>query len=145
MTKSITFALETKSGWPPVSSESLQFDVVEDGFECRSTPLFVANLSIHDVIRIDSEQEGQVMKWRHLFCSNHSTVWLLRLSGDPPILTCLERVRSLQCDTTRLDELGCYAIDVPPSTSIKDVDDILATLDPELVAVAFPSMRHRED
>jgi hypothetical protein len=40
--------------------------------------------------------------------------------------------------------VGAYAVDVPESVPITTVDAALAHLDPDSVAVAFPSMRHPE-
>lgn len=139
---SLQFALLNDDGWPPVGSESIPFDKTDAGYKCLSVPLFVKDLSVGDVIKINSFSGVFIESWCHIERSNRSTLWLLRLSDSPPIERSLKKMRLLQCNTTGVDEFGCYAVDIPDSVSIIDVDTILEDLDPDLVAVAFPSMRH---
>jgi hypothetical protein len=144
MPLSLQFSLEVEDEWPPVGSESLPFEKVSRGYKCLSVPLFVRELSVGDVIAINQDEDGFVNSWSHLQKSERSTIWLLRLQDDPPIKTCLNALRSLQCNTTGVDSFGCYAVDVPPSLPMSDVDGVLEMLDSDLVAIAFPSMRHVE-
>jgi Domain of unknown function (DUF4265) len=139
---SLQFKLNIESDWPPVGSESVPFEKLKNGFRCLSAPLFVYDLSVGDIIEITESQEEFVYSWSHLRRSKHTTVWLLRLFDNPPIEMCLQSLRTLQCNTTSLEEFGCYAIDVPPDLSIFDVDRVLDQLSSDLVAIAFPSMRH---
>jgi hypothetical protein len=123
-------------------SESLPFDKGAEGYRCLSVPLFVKDLSVGDVISASQDAEGFVDSWAHVLKSGNSTVWLLRLAGEPPIAACLEQLRSLQCNTSGLESFGCYAVDVPAALPLADVDAVLEMLDQDLVAVAFPSLRH---
>ena len=142
MSVSLQFALPMDEDWPPIGSESLPFDKVGKGYRCLSVPLFVKDLSVGDVIEINKSSGIFIESWCHIERSNRSTLWLLRLSDNPPIQNCLVALRLLECNTTGLDEFGCYAVDIPESVSIIDVDAILDELDDDLVAIAFPSMRH---
>lgn len=144
MPLSLQFQLKPENGWPPFGSESLPFEKVIHGYKCLSAPLFVKKLSVDDVVSIEQDEENFVTSWRHLRKSERSVVWLLRLQDNPPIQACLHSLRSLQCNTSGLDDFGCYAIDVPPSLALSDVDDVLGVLDSELVAIAYPSLRHKE-
>ena len=56
----------------------------------------------------------------------------------------LTQLRGLGCNTAALEEAGTYSVDVPESVPIETVDAVLAHLDADAVAVAFPSMRHEE-
>jgi hypothetical protein len=140
----LQFALEREDDWPPFGTESLLFEEIFDGYKCVMVPLFIKGLSVDDIIEIEQGGGGLVTSWRHLRKSGRSTVWLLRLSEEPLINTCLSSLRLLQCNTTALDDFGCYAIDVPSSLPISEVDSLLEILDPARVAIAFPSMRHSE-
>lgn len=144
MSISLRFQLAGNEGWPPVGSESIPFEKLAIGYECISVPLFVKDLSVEDVISIDQEENGFVSCWTHVQKSSRSTIWLLRLTDSPPIHECLKILRSLQCNTVGLDDFGCYAVDVPAALPIREVDAVLEMLDEELVAVAYPSMRHPE-
>lgn len=142
MSISLQFPLDVKDDWPPVGSESIQFEKLAEGYECLSTPLFVKDLSVGDVIEFEKDSEGFLSSWSHLSRSGRSTIWLLRLSDSDQIEICLQRLRAIGCNTTGVTEFGCYAIDVPEALAISDVDRVLEGLDSDLVAVAFPSMRH---
>ena len=144
MTISLQFLLDVEDDWPPVGSESLPFNKSEDGYKCLSVPLFVKELSVGDVIKFEKDSHGFVSNWSHINRSSRSTIWLLRLANNDQIEPCLQKLRSLGCNTTGVAEFGCYAIDVPEALAISDVDRVLGDLDPDLVAVAFPSMRHPE-
>ncbi len=56
----------------------------------------------------------------------------------------LTQLRGLGCNTAALEGAGTYSVDVPESVPIETVDAVLAYLDADAVAVAFPSMRHEE-
>lgn len=145
MTISLRFPLDVEDDWPPVGSESLPFERVTDGLEATVPPLFVKDLAVGDIIDVaEQDGEGIIRSWKHIKRSDHSTIWLLRMGGDDDIGSCLEKARSMGCNTATMDQLGCYSIDVPPSVEISDIDDILAALDQESVAIAFPAMRHPE-
>jgi hypothetical protein len=141
---SLQFPLNVEDEWPPVGSESLPFEKSGEGYECLSAPIFVKDLSVGDVIEFKKNSEGFLSNWSHISRSGRSTIWLLRLADNDQIEPCLQRLQSLGCNTTGIAEFGCYTIDVPEALAISDVDEVLETLDSELVAVAFPSMRHPE-
>lgn len=139
---SLNFPLSVEDDWPPVATESLPFYVVEGGYECRVAPLFVKDLSVGDVISAELGCDQEVLSWRHVYRSLHSTVWLLRLKRPNTIDAVLAELRRLGCGTVGLDEAGCYAVDVPESIAMETVDKALENLDAGSVATAFPSMRH---
>lgn len=139
----LSFRLEVKDGWPPVAAEGLQCLRVESGFHVMSTPLFLKNLSVGDVIEVTDEEHNQVWSWEHISKSTNSTVWLLRLRAVElePILASLT---TIGCNVTSLVECGVYALDVPPSVAAAQLDECLGQLDASKVAVAYPSWRHEE-
>jgi hypothetical protein len=143
--RSLSFPLDVEDDWPPVAAENLPFEAVEDGLRLLVAPLFVKRLSVGDVITV-RERLGRVTSWKHKHRSRHSTVWLLRLKRDATrdIKRALERAYRLGCKSSNAPRFGSYALDVPPETSIGDIDELLATLDKERVAIAYPSFRHPE-
>jgi Domain of unknown function (DUF4265) len=144
----LEFALEVIDDWPPVGLECIPAQVRFNGYEVLAPPLFVKNLSVGDVIvTVDGEVglEGKselIWLWRHVQKSSHSTIWLARLAQTDEIDGVLVALRNLGCRTVSLSSCGSYAVDVPPSVTFSDADACLATLDPERVAVVFPSLRH---
>lgn len=141
---SLRFPLPVENGWPPVAVESLPFKLSSDGYTALSSPLFVKDLSVGDVIEVTIDGECNVNSWRHVIRSRRSTIWLLRLKQPNAIDATLAELRALGCNSVGLDSVGCYAVDVPESVSIDRIDSVLALLDEDSVAVAFPSMRHPE-
>lgn len=141
----LNFGLDVEDGWPPVAVESLPFRVTETGYLALSAPLFVKDLSAEDLISARITENDDVESWEHVDRSQRSTIWLLRLKTPNNIEEVLSQARAMSCNTAGLDLLGCYNIDVPTDVPIAAVDDILAELDKDAVAVAFPSLRHPED
>jgi hypothetical protein len=140
----LKFPLEVEDGWPPVALESLPFVASPGGYKARVSPLFVKDLSVDDEIAAKLGDENTVEAWTHINRSAHTTIWLLRLKQPNGIDAALAELRNLGCNSVGLDAAGCYAVDVPETISMGAVDSILAALDSDAVAVAFPSMRHPE-
>lgn len=139
---SLRFAMFPIDGWPPISEECLPFRRVEKHYEALEVPLFVKDLSVGDIISAKIHNDEYVIEWKHVLRSRRSTVWLLRLQETQQIHQILEKFRMIGCNTASLEAAGCYGIDVPEALSMGEVDAILATLDSQFVAVAFPSIRH---
>lgn len=142
--ESLTFPLEVEDGWPPVASESLPCLRVGAGYQVQTAPLFVRDMSVGDVLDVVADADGNVEKWKHLDRSPRTTVWLLRLRHPNGIEEALAAFRALGCNTVALDSVGSYAVDVPVDVGMTGIDAILDGLEPDAVAVAFPSMRHPE-
>jgi hypothetical protein len=142
----LCFALPVdEDGWPPASVEGLWFHVVPDGYELSSTPMFVGDLSVGDVVQVDIDPvNGLVFTWRHVRKSRHSTIWLGRMKRSLQIHDALRSLRDLGCHTSTWDEMGVYAVHVPEHVALHDVDRILDAFDDEALAVACPSLRHKE-
>lgn len=143
-TTMLKFSLDVEDGWPPVAVESLPFLTFPNGYTAQASPLFVKDLSVGDKISADLDHENNVKAWAHLNRSAHTTIWLLRLRQPNGIDDALAKLREVGCNTVGLQAAGCYSIDVPGTISMEIVDSILAVLDDNAVAVAFPSMRHPE-
>jgi Domain of unknown function (DUF4265) len=143
-TVSLKFPLDIEDGWPPVAVESLPFLASTAGYQALVSPLFVKDLSVGDVIAPKLGDENTVTSWSHVHRSGRTTIWLLQLKRPNGIDAVLEEARALGCNSVGLETAGCYSIDVPEEVSIDRVDRMLATLDSDAVAVAFPSMRHPE-
>jgi hypothetical protein len=140
----LKFPLAVEDEWPPVSVECLPFAVSEEHFEALVPPLFVSDMSVGDIIAATLDEEEFVESWSHVHRSGRTTIWLLRLGQTDEIAEALARLRELECNTVSLDSAGCYAVDIPESLTMSAVDEILNSLNGEMVAVAFPSMRHSE-
>jgi hypothetical protein len=141
---SFSFPLQVEDGWPPVAVEGLPFEQTADGFRVLVAPLFVKNLSVGDVISIETEADDLVKSWHHVIRSKRTTIWILRLQDSNQIAAALTELRALGCNSVGLDSAGSYSVDVPEKVSMHRVDAILSKLDSDLSAVAYPSMRHPE-
>jgi Domain of unknown function (DUF4265) len=140
----LSFALQVEDDWPPVGVESIPFELSVEGYKALSAPLFVKDLSVDDIIRVKFDSNNIVESWEHVSRSCHSTIWLLRLKQSNCVKDVLVQLRALGCNTTTFKTGGCYAVDVPESVPISQVDLILQKLDTNSTAVAFPSLRHCE-
>ncbi len=138
----LSFRLQVEDDWPPVSLESVPVLACSDGYQCLEPPLYVKDLAVGDVIWALVSDEGVVDTWCHVHRSNHSTVWLLRLRSPNRISTILQELRLIGCNTVSLEDVGSHSVDVPGEIDMSSVDRILASLDSEAVAVAFPAVRH---
>ncbi|MBK6918310.1 MAG: DUF4265 domain-containing protein [Deltaproteobacteria bacterium] len=139
----LEFILEIEDGWPPVAVECLPFLLAPGGYTAVTAPLFVKDLSVGDIIRARLEPTGnRVVSWEHISRSQHSTLWLLRVGPSLTLAPVLDDLRRLGCSTESSDALGVYAVDIPASVQLNSVDDVLARLESNAVAVAFPSLRH---
>lgn len=142
--KNFVFQLDVKDGWPPVGSESLPFQIVASGYELLVPPLFVRNLSVGDELVFTWRDDGVIDSWLHVAKSGRSVVWLLRTGPNDQISIVLDKLRAVGCNTSGSEQIGCFAADIPENLDFDEVDAILASLNPEAAAVAFPSMRHAE-
>lgn len=138
----LLFDLKVEDDWPPVAVEGLPCTEVPGGYRVEAAPLFVKNLSAGDEISVSRSSAGHVSEWSHLRKSDRTTIWLLRISKPGDVSSALEELRRMSCNTAQLAEYGSYAIDVPGTCSISDVDAVLARLDPSQIAIAYPSFRH---
>lgn len=138
----LSFVLDVDDDWPPVSIESIPCKVVDDGYQVQAAPLFVKNISVDDVIEVNLDSFGYVDSWNCIKQSENSTIWILRLAEENRIESTLENLRGLGCNTVRLPQYGIYSVDVPGNVGIAEIDKCLAELDPECVAIAYPSFRH---
>jgi hypothetical protein len=122
----------------------MPFRVADEGYVALVPPLFVKDLSVGDLIEVKLEAGDRVQHWQHVARSGRTTVWLLRMQRSSTIEGVLAKLRALGCNTAALEGAGAYSVDVPESVPIETADSMLAELDSEAVAVAFPSMRHTE-
>jgi len=140
----LRFSLDVQKNWPPVAVEALPFEVCSTGYLSTVPPLFVKGLSVGDVIVPQVDGEGFVSAWRHVSKSPNSVVWLLRIAPTEQIEEVLANLRALTCNTASLPQAGVYSIDVPGRVQFENVDAILATLNSDEVAAAYPSFRHAD-
>lgn len=137
----LIFKLETDDGWPPVVKECIVYSDCELGCQVEVAPLFIKDLSVGDVIKVDKGVFGDVISWEHVERSNRSTVWIM-VYGDYSIEKFLDALKSFGCNVERFEEYQYFAIDVPPECSAERLDECLEGLDEDRSAVAFPSFRH---
>lgn len=140
----LNIALNVEDDWPPVSVEGLPCTPIGDAYRIDSPPLFVADVSVGDVLSVSRDNNGVVTSWITQKKSKRSTIWLLRKSTTETLEVALSELRRLKCNTVALTAYGCYAIDVPENCDIKQVDACLDSLDASRIAIAYPSFRHDE-
>jgi hypothetical protein len=141
----LQFNLDVDDDWPPVPVEVLPCIAEAGGYKVTVAPLFIKDLSAGDTISVVRDSAGHVTSWKHITKSRRSTIWLLRLEDIDHLDEVLAELRLLNCNTIKLPQFGCYAIDVPPECPIGRVDECLARLDNSQVAIAYPSLRHQDN
>ena len=128
----------------PVRSETLHADIVGGAFRVANAPFFVSDLSYGDVIEVTSEDEGEILEWRHLSKSDRSTIWLLPISGFDLTGT-IQCLKALGCRIEGMPQVGIHSVDAPTSISAQSIDGIIGALDEKDVAVAYPAWRHNDE
>jgi hypothetical protein len=141
---SLQFPLDIEDDWPPFGSESLPFNKNGTEFELISPPLFVKGLSSGDIISVALDRDNFVCGWHYLKKSGNSTIWILRISLDDSIDSCLNKLREIGCNTVSMEDIGCFSVNVPENLSLSSIDDILESLNENVAAIAYPSLRHPE-
>lgn len=138
----LKFALLVEDNWPPVSVEVLHGTLIENGFRIEDPPFFVKNMSVGDVISIDKDDFGNIVNWQHISESGNTTIWLMQNEEFEELDLIMSKLRLLGCHTVRLQQFDYYAVDVPASCEMKNVDAILEGLEESKISIAFPSFRH---
>lgn len=138
---SLTFRLEVNDGWPPVAAEGLPCEKDKEKYRVLSPPLFIKGLSVGDVIEITETDHDQVYAWKHIVKSGRSTVWVMLL-GSSNIEDCISQLKEMGCNVERFLDHRLLSIDIPEAVRREAVDLCLSSLNPEEVAVAYPSWRH---
>lgn len=138
---SLTFRLEVVEGWPPVAAECLPCKKDKEKYRILSPPFFIKDLSVGDVIEITETDQDQVYAWKHVAKSGRSTVWVMLL-GSSNIEDRISQLKELGCNVERLLDRSLLSIDIPEAVRREVVDLCLSSLNPEEVAVAYPSWRH---
>lgn len=141
----IHFNLDIEDEWPPVGQEGLVFIKKGDLYVLYKPPLFVKNLSIGDLLEIDIGEFNFAENYQVIEKSGNSTVWLARIADCNSLKDIFDDLKQLHCHVVELPQLGCYSIAVPFNTKISDIDKCLSQLNPNQIAIAYPSFRHNEE
>lgn len=142
----LIFPIRRKNDWPPapIGSECIPCTVEGDNYRVLVAPLFIKNLSVGDLIRIEAGKIENVKKWKHVEKSRNSVIWIMsRMPTNAALFkSVLDKLKSLNCFISSLEHLGHYSICVPGECKIAKVDWQLDKLG-ESVFICWPSFRHR--
>jgi hypothetical protein len=141
---SLAFSLKVEDGWPPVAIENIPCTKMDLGFRIDIPPLFINDLSVGDVVSVELDTSNNVISWNHVFQSNRTTIWILRLNKEQSISNVLIQLNKLNCNTVSLKEYDYFSIDVPHDCSIDLIDNCLLKLNQEFFSIVYPSFRHNE-
>lgn len=136
----LLFDLMPEGDWPPVAKECLIFSKDAEGYRVEVPPFFVGGISVGDVLSIDDGERGNVVSWAQIRASERSTVWVM-FFGDFPYAEEIKCLQELGCNVEELKRFRYISIDVPEISIVDKVDDCLAHLNEEQVAIAYPSLR----
>jgi len=143
MTSMVFVLPEPEDGWPPFRVECLYGHASGDVFRPKQAPFFLKGLSVDDHLRVTKNADDEVVSWSHVRKSSRSVVWIMQL-GEVDLDGVVSHLRLLGCNTEYLREFAFFAIDVPEELSMAQVDSILAGVPSKDVAIAYPSVRHRD-
>lgn len=142
---SLSFNLDIVDGWPPVAVEGLVFtNVGVDCYRLEVPPFFIKDLSVGDVLNIETSADGFVSKWTHEFRSLRSTIWIMDWE-DPNLEMVVAHLLSRKCNVERFKQYKYLSLDVPSECSQQELEFWLDKLDEEKASVAYPSYRHEPD
>ena len=139
--KHLTFRLEVEEGWPPVAAEGIPCVEGAVGLCVTVPPLFIKGLAVGDQIEVTDESEGQVISWRHVEQSGHSTIWVMPKQLN--IEQELAELRNLGCNTAVFPGGVLYSIDLPPELSPEAIDKRFGPIEKQ-ISIAYPAWRHRD-
>ena len=131
-----SFNLDVVEGWPPVAVEGLVF--TNAGVNCYAlevSPFFIKDLSVGDVLNIETSADGFVSKWTHEFKSLRSTIWIMDW-GDPNLEMVVAHLLSKKCNVERFKQYKYLSLDIPSECSREELEFWLDKLDEEKAPVA---------
>ncbi|SFT33723.1 protein of unknown function [Actinopolyspora lacussalsi subsp. righensis] len=115
---------QDEDGYPPIAAESLWAVPVREGegYSVENIPFFAPRLSIKDIVKTATDDEGNLVFDRVLSGGGHSTVRVIFFddSGIEDFKSCM---RSFGCDYEVGHKDTFLAIDVPQEVSYADVID----------------------
>ena len=138
----IPFELDSKEGWPPFNVEWLWCrNLKNEIFIIESSPYFIKNLSKFDMVCLNFDDNKNVVSWKLLKESDHSTIWMMTFEG----VDCseiLKQFANIGCRIETLEAFSLSSIDVPGHVSYVSVDEIIDSVDgDDRYCFAFPCDR----
>lgn len=126
--RKMEFRLQVSEDWPPVSSETLWVETLDEGnFRVDNPPYFVRDLAVDDVVE-GAETDGPFLTFIEKVASGgHSTVWVITLDkADKAWL--IESMRSEGCFVEVSPWPSLMTLDVPTKIALEKVRRILQPL-----------------
>ena len=136
------FNLHVKDDWPPVSKEGLHFEKLDEMYKVSEPPFFIKDLSVGDIISVVLNNNGEVVSWKMLTKSAHSTMWIM-VHGNASIEVAIEKLKNYKCNIEELIQFSYFSVDIPPIVSMKLVEDCFVSITDDMASLAFPSFRHK--
>lgn len=123
----VYFLFERTGEWPPVPSEGLRAEPVEDGYRVLETPFFVRNVGLHDVVRAEDDGSGVLWAGERVSWGGHQTLRVnpRRDTGGPSCAAVLAEFAALGAVGEELEEYEIVALDVPPGVAVPPILDLL--------------------
>lgn len=123
----VYFLFDRHGEWPPVPSEGLRAEPVEDGYRVLETPFFVRNIGLHDVVRAADDGSGVLWAGERVSWGGHQTLRVnpRRDTGGPDCRQVLAEFAALGVPGEELEEYELVALDVPPGVGAAPVKELL--------------------
>ena len=123
----VYFLFDRTGPWPPVPSEGLRAQPVDDGYRLLETPFFVRNVGLHDVVRAEDDGSGVLWAGERVSWGGHQTLRVnpRRDTGGPGCREVLAEFAALGVPGEELEEYEIVALDVPPGVAVAPVKDLL--------------------
>ncbi len=138
----VLFALEIdEDGYPPVGTEGVWCERIENNYKLVNTPFFIRQLASGDVFSAEPDSvNGHVFDFKIIEKSGHSVVWVL---NNKAIETTqfISQIELLGCRVEGLSQISLYSIDAPPHIDLKRFDEIIETWKAAGLDFAFPTWR----
>jgi|GEM_PF-2554579 len=140
---SIELTEEQREGYP-VSSESLWFDKVKNGYQLKNIPFFIDDLSFDDVISVSEITEGYYEIISIVEKSLNSTIWLcFSVDTEAEKKVFLDQISKLDCGYESGVLEGYVTVNVPEKVNIDKVYSMIDKAEKIDILVAdYPSIRH---
>lgn len=140
---SIELTEEQREGYP-VSSESLWFDKVKNGYQLKNIPFFIDDLSFDDVISVSEITEGYCEIISVIEKSLNSTIWLcFSVDKEAEKKAFLDQIRKLNCGHESGILEGYVTVNIPEKVNIEKVYSMIDKAEKtDLLVADYPSIRH---
>lgn len=138
----LLFALKVEDDWPPVASEGVWCEVVNNNYMLKSVPFFINGLAFGDIFTAHLDvNSNHIFDFNVVEESGRSLLWILN-NTNISFVEIKNHFLALECNVEEIEHFSMYAVDIPVNVNIEKLDKLIDFADELGFALAFPVWRH---